>query len=139
MFFTFTLAGTLYESCNQLQDSLDAYQHAAELDPQSVHIQQRILAIKNAMKNGGTTTAAANSTNNAPSNSTAATNSIGNNNSPSKDMVPGSAPPLSTMVKKKLELELICANFSMKFNLILFFFCCCEILKSRNRKSQTLT
>jgi len=40
-FFRYDL-GTLYESCNQISDSLDAYQRAAELDPSNKHIQQRL-------------------------------------------------------------------------------------------------
>jgi len=37
--------GTLYESCNQISDSLEAYQRAAELDPQNKHIQERLAAL----------------------------------------------------------------------------------------------
>jgi tetratricopeptide (TPR) repeat protein len=43
--------GTLYESCNQIQDSLDAYQRAAELDPGNKHIQQRLSALRAAQNN----------------------------------------------------------------------------------------
>lgn len=48
----------MYESCNQISDSLDAYQRAAELDPQNKHIQQRLNSLReaqNASKTGGTT------------------------------------------------------------------------------------
>lgn len=43
--------GTLYESCNQISDSLDAYQRAAELDPGNKHIQQRLQALREAQSN----------------------------------------------------------------------------------------
>jgi glucose repression mediator protein len=38
--------GTLYESCNQISDSIDAYQKAAELDPTNKHIQQRLNTLR---------------------------------------------------------------------------------------------
>jgi len=37
--------GTLYESCNQLTDALDAYQHAAVNDPNNRQVRERIQRI----------------------------------------------------------------------------------------------
>lgn len=44
--------GTLYESCNQVSDALDAYQRAAELDPQNAQIRQRLNILRNAQTSG---------------------------------------------------------------------------------------
>jgi len=44
--------GTLYESCNQLSDSIDAYQRASDLDPQNATIKQRLAVIKHAHATG---------------------------------------------------------------------------------------
>ncbi|CAJ0830399.1 10105_t:CDS:10 [Entrophospora sp. SA101] len=50
--------GTLYESCNnQVNDALDAYQRAAELDPANPHIKQRLQMLRNQQTQGGQTTA----------------------------------------------------------------------------------
>jgi general transcriptional corepressor CYC8 len=50
--------GTLYESCNnQINDALDAYHRAAELDPTNPHIKQRLQMLRNQQAQGGQTTA----------------------------------------------------------------------------------
>lgn len=42
-----------YESCNnQINDALDAYQRAAELDPANVHIKARLQLLRNGQNNG---------------------------------------------------------------------------------------
>ncbi|CAG8781816.1 1837_t:CDS:1, partial [Racocetra fulgida] len=47
--------GTLYESCNnQINDALDAYQRAAELDPSNPHIKQRLQMLRNQQAGGQT-------------------------------------------------------------------------------------
>ncbi|KAF9579550.1 hypothetical protein BGW38_004148 [Lunasporangiospora selenospora] len=39
--------GTLYESCNnQISDAIDAYQRASDLDPENVHIKQRLAYLR---------------------------------------------------------------------------------------------
>lgn len=46
--------GTLYESCNnQVQDALDAYQRAADLDPTNPHIKQRLELLRKSQGGGG--------------------------------------------------------------------------------------
>jgi len=45
--------GTLYESCNQITDSLDAYQRASELDPGNKHIQQRLSILRESQASQG--------------------------------------------------------------------------------------
>ncbi|KAG8685200.1 Lysine-specific demethylase 6A [Ceratobasidium sp. 423] len=51
--------GSLYESCNnQISDAIDAYAHAAELDPGNPHITQRLNLLCNVQANGGTLPAA---------------------------------------------------------------------------------
>jgi glucose repression mediator protein len=48
--------GTLYESCNnQINDALDAYQRAAELDPTNPHIKQRLQMLRTQQVQGGQT------------------------------------------------------------------------------------
>ena len=34
--------GTLYETCKQIPDAMDAYHRALEMDPSNVHIKQRL-------------------------------------------------------------------------------------------------
>ncbi|CAG8798538.1 4589_t:CDS:2, partial [Gigaspora rosea] len=47
--------GTLYESCNnQINDALDAYQRAAELDPSNPHIKQRLQMLRSQQAGGQT-------------------------------------------------------------------------------------
>ncbi|CAH1757017.1 7292_t:CDS:10 [Entrophospora sp. SA101] len=50
--------GTLYESCNnQTNDAIDAYQRAAELDPNNAHIKQRLQILRNQQQiQGGSNT-----------------------------------------------------------------------------------
>ncbi|KAG0216105.1 hypothetical protein BGX28_006001 [Mortierella sp. GBA30] len=44
--------GTLYESCNnQISDAIDAYQRASDLDPDNIHIKQRLEYLR--QNNGG--------------------------------------------------------------------------------------
>lgn len=51
--------GTLYESCNnQVQDALDAYQRAADLDPTNPHIKQRLELLRKSQGSSSGATAA---------------------------------------------------------------------------------